>query len=324
MIPANFSGIPLALQSADQWVIWRKENVTEEKPRGTKVPYIPWNPNYHASSTKPKSWGTFDAAIAGVKYGKNVDGVGFVLTKGVGITCIDIDHCVDGDTLSPFAQEVLAIFDNKTYIEASYNRDGLHIFLKGNLPRCGGEHGGLEIYDTGRYIAITGYKLKTCNPEISACQNELDEIIQTYWKDVRVSQPVARSKPQQNCNGGTIADRLGLTCSSIGYPGNAVFIGNKIRGSHPVHGSTTGMNFTIDDSQNVWHCFRHNCGGGAIELYAMQQGIIDCGERLDGKWKEIFEALRNDGYDLQKAGLEAPVFKGRREVKAFLGSIGVR
>ena len=52
--------------------------------------------------------------------------------------------------------------------------------------------------------------------------------------------------------------------------------GNKLVGSHPIHGSTTGMNFEIDLSKNVWYCFRHASGGGCRELIAILNGIVEC------------------------------------------------
>jgi len=51
-------------------------------------------------------------------------------------------------------------------------------------------------------------------------------------------------------------------------------------GEHPIHGSTNGTNFWINTEKNVWHCFRHNVGGGVISLIAIIEGLIKC-EDLD-------------------------------------------
>ena len=58
--------------------------------------------------------------------------------------------------------------------------------------------------------------------------------------------------------------------------------GSEYFGSHPVHGSSGGMNFWINTSKNIWHCFRHDTGGGPLSLIAVQEGIIDCGEATAG------------------------------------------
>lgn len=58
------------------------------------------------------------------------------------------------------------------------------------------------------------------------------------------------------------------------------------QGSHPVHGSSNGANFKIDTNRDVWSCYRHTksngkpVGGGAIQLIAMMERIIDC-EKCD-------------------------------------------
>jgi hypothetical protein len=58
--------------------------------------------------------------------------------------------------------------------------------------------------------------------------------------------------------------------------------GAEIRGSHPLHGSTSGKNFAINTAKNCWHCFRHKSGGGPLEWIAVMKGIIDCSEARPG------------------------------------------
>lgn len=55
-------------------------------------------------------------------------------------------------------------------------------------------------------------------------------------------------------------------------------IGNHIKGPHPIHGSTTGENFDVDITKNLWHCFRCGTGGDAISLIAVLENIIPCEE----------------------------------------------
>jgi hypothetical protein len=59
--------------------------------------------------------------------------------------------------------------------------------------------------------------------------------------------------------------------------------GNELYGSHPVHGSTTGMNFFINPSKGLFHCFRHDSGGDALALTSILEGIRNCEDfRKDG------------------------------------------
>ena len=65
--------------------------------------------------------------------------------------------------------------------------------------------------------------------------------------------------------------------------------GNEFYGSHPTHGSTTGMNFFINIPKNLWHCFRHDSGGDALALIAVLDGTCSCedfkkgGKKLRGE-----------------------------------------
>ncbi|MFA5259043.1 MAG: AAA family ATPase [Candidatus Pacearchaeota archaeon] len=60
--------------------------------------------------------------------------------------------------------------------------------------------------------------------------------------------------------------------------------GVEFYGSHPTHGSTTGMNFFINIPKNLWHCFRHDSGGDALALISILEGICNCEDfRKDGK-----------------------------------------
>ncbi len=109
----------------------------------------------------------------------------------------------------------------------------------------------------------------------------------------------AHSRPR--C-GRTITDRLGLSITSVCTLTDGVRCGDEIRGSHPVHGSTTGQNFTVNPGDNSWHCFRCGTGGGPLEWIAVEAEIIDCSEArpgcLQGHWHEVFEVLRAKGYEV--------------------------
>ena len=57
------------------------------------------------------------------------------------------------------------------------------------------------------------------------------------------------------------------------------------QGPHPVHGSDSGHNFSIDIKGNQWHCFRCNAeiggsGGGPLLWIGVKEGIINCKECL--------------------------------------------
>ncbi|VVB53383.1 Uncharacterised protein [uncultured archaeon] len=58
--------------------------------------------------------------------------------------------------------------------------------------------------------------------------------------------------------------------------------GDAYQGPHPVHGSTTGKNFSVSQTKGVWHCYRCGSGGGVLSLIAVMKGIIRCDESVPG------------------------------------------
>ncbi len=87
----------------------------------------------------------------------------------------------------------------------------------------------------------------------------------------------------------------------------------NLMGSHPVHGSETGQNFSVTPSKGVWCCFRHNTGGDAISLVAVREGIINCEDSQPGglvgeKFKKALKiAGEKYGIELKKKDLESPM-----------------
>ena len=78
--------------------------------------------------------------------------------------------------------------------------------------------------------------------------------------------------------------------------------GEEIQGSHPIHGSETGKNFSINPGKNTWHCFRCDSGGGPLEWIAVEAGLINCADAgpgcLRGVFKQVLEIARDRGYDI--------------------------
>ncbi len=103
------------------------------------------------------------------------------------------------------------------------------------------------------------------------------------------------------------------------------------QGSHPIHGSSTGANFRVDEGGDTWACWsgrhdhqlppdKHNVTGNAYHYVAMEEDILECGEWMAsdepyaGKQDEIAEACRRRGIPLplhldqgeQRPGIIAP------------------
>lgn len=105
-----------------------------------------------ASSTDPATWSSY-ALVSRSKFGH---GLGVMLGGGLG--CWDLDHCLRGGVLAPWARSVLASIADPVFVERSLSGEGLHVFVKAE-PAPGCKQGGVEFYSRERFIATTGHQL---------------------------------------------------------------------------------------------------------------------------------------------------------------------
>ena len=90
-----------------------------------------------------------------------------------------------------------------------------------------------------------------------------------------------RTSKRRSCGGSSVGDLIPI--DSVCWP-KAIKerCGSEVRGSHPLHGSDSGKNFSVNTAKNCWHCFRHKSGGGPLEWIAVQKGIIICADAKPG------------------------------------------
>ncbi|MFI7239680.1 bifunctional DNA primase/polymerase [Streptomyces cyaneofuscatus] len=129
-----------------------------------------------ASSTDPATWSRYrDAAVS-----TTGAGLGFVL-DGDGIVCLDLDHCLDEDgELVAWARTILDAA-GPTWAEVSRSGDGLHLWGYGTLPHgrriTVGGGGSVELYGTGRYIAVTGRTFGDKPQRLGDLQHVIDSLL---------------------------------------------------------------------------------------------------------------------------------------------------
>lgn len=166
--------IPDEMKARRSWVLWRLETVRDRK---TKVPYSAVYSG-KASTTNPASWSSYADARRVLDNSKGYyNGLGYVLT-GDGLVFIDIDHCITAEGLSATAADILHTM-GRTFVEISQSGTGLHLFAHGTIPRSfKNSKNGVEMYDGGRYCAITGNA--ACSDEITDNQQGLDAVFEKY------------------------------------------------------------------------------------------------------------------------------------------------
>lgn len=74
-----------------------------------------------------------------------------------------------------------------------------------------------------------------------------------------------------------------------------------LKGSHPIHGSTSGNNFEIDTHENTFRCWRCGSGGGPALAVAVREGLIRCDQARAGVlrgdlFKKVVDVARARGY----------------------------
>ena len=173
------SALPQTLKQLRRWILWRLEIRDGAQ---TKVPYR--IDGVRASITNSNDWTDFVTACRAFDPAK-YSGLGFVLTKEDNIVCIDLDHCIGDD--GKICGEALSIVNLlNSWTEVSQSGKGLHIFVRGTKPtdKCRAtprEFKSLEIYDSDRYIALTGNHLPNTPLEIIELHGSLKSLCDLYF-----------------------------------------------------------------------------------------------------------------------------------------------
>ena len=166
---ADLVHIPAVLTARPQWVLWQGR----PKPgHPDKLDKVPMNPTTltPASTTDALTWGTFgqccaamDTALEGWEHDDpstyRGGGIGYVFVAGDPYTGIDLDACVN-DVTGAIADWAHAYVETlASYTEITPSQQGLHILVEGTLPAGRRRHGGIEMYDQGRFFTVTGWHL---------------------------------------------------------------------------------------------------------------------------------------------------------------------
>ena len=141
--------VPHELRQRPQWVTYESRN---------KIPLDPRTGRY-ASTTDSLTWGTLEEALRRAE--EHGLGVGFVFSSGDPFVGVDLDKCRDPESgeVAPWARDIIEELDS--YTEASPSGTGIHIIVKGKLPKSLNktlkEQGGkVEMYSQERFFTVTG------------------------------------------------------------------------------------------------------------------------------------------------------------------------
>jgi len=181
-----FKNIPDELKNYHQWVNWKLVS-RNEGGKPTKPPYQ--STGKLAETNNPATWTDFETAKEAACC---FSGVGFVLTKDDPFVALDFDNCrcpafdfLDTEISSghnlvlPSVRNLISNLNS--YTEVSPSGKGIRIFLRGKLPVDGRKKGDFEVYQSGRYVTITGHVIDGFPSTIEARQVELSAFYQAVF-----------------------------------------------------------------------------------------------------------------------------------------------
>lgn len=166
----NYDNIPNELKNLKQWGLFELKWV-KERNKNTKIPINPYD-GTAGKSNDPNTWADFDTALRALNKIDRADGLAFYFANGyVGL---DIDHIdsnledwKNGDQDPNNLINKFQSLTHDTYMEVSQSGSGIHAIFKGKIPGNRRRKGNYEMYQTGRFFALTGNSIIP-NPTIKA------------------------------------------------------------------------------------------------------------------------------------------------------------
>lgn len=210
-----YTNIPDEFRNQDNWIVWRFEEVTNQKgeKNKTKVLYRT-DGRGRAKSNNPLTWSSFEAAVeALLQHPDKYDGLGWCVPLEGDVTYwgFDMDDAIDPETGEfrkwvdgePFITEAAPlqpeeVFDmvKEGYVEVTPSGAGYRFYFVRNdgadVPRGTHERSygtrnpntqkvpGVEVYNRGRFFTFTGNKLSGCGDKVIENTELCDRIHQTF------------------------------------------------------------------------------------------------------------------------------------------------
>jgi len=173
--------VPETLRQRPTWVCWRYQ-FDSDRDEWTKIPVDPTT-GRNAKSNDSETWATFEDAVDyHERSGTNTDGIGYVVHDGDTVAGVDLDDCRDPETGDLEAWGRTAVDAVPTYWEVSPSGTGLRAFGLGFVPDGGTRadindaEGHIEMYDSGRYLTVTGHTLEETPDTVEQVNDEIADV----------------------------------------------------------------------------------------------------------------------------------------------------
>lgn len=269
-----------------------------------------------------------------------------VLCGHAGINVVDIDD--------PIAIQELGIMQRiPSTMQVKTGRGGKHVYIDcaeldhqiGLYHPTQKDEAGEplhlgEIQSLGQQVVGPGsihpngnhYEVVNDAPIMSISKADLlkifDGLILTGINDP-AEEPSRSAERRRRSGGSSLGDLINI--DAVAWPKDIKERhGSEVIGTHPLHGSKNGKNFSVNTAKNCWHCFRCGSGGGPLEWLAVEAGLISCKDAKPGclndkeLFKKVLQIARDRGFDipeLQRQKEEKP--KGQTVIDCIKALAGV-
>ena len=179
----------------------------------SKIPYDAKRPKSKAKADDPSTWATFDEAWNQYNRG-GWDGIGYEFASDDPYFGVDVDKCLDQGQLLEWAAPIVETLQ-PTYGEISPSGTGIKFIARGKLPSEKGTRrpgmgpfgtGALELYDHGRYFALTG-DVFGAQSEIADLQGPADALYALAKERSKV-KPISSGARTRSPSGPSIERRV--------------------------------------------------------------------------------------------------------------------
>lgn len=185
----NYNRIPEELKSFNYWINWKCEK--NEDDELTKVPYYKGYKIDHTKAEEREFLNFKDAVEDSYNNRYKYSGLAYALSDKSPFTLIDFDDVEGNQELLKKQKDVFEFLPS--YAETSPSGKGLHIIVKGKIPR-GIRNEFLEIYPNKRFMTVTGNVFR--DYPIVDCSKQLAEIYSYLKKDTSLYESHQPDMPQ--------------------------------------------------------------------------------------------------------------------------------
>lgn len=192
-----YDAIPNDMRPLIQWGTYEKVWQPDRR-KYTKIPHNAGDDSF-AKTNDPQTWSDFETALNAMqKYQR--DGLAFFFANGyVGLdldnVAGELDKFKSGDWDNDVATAVLL---TDSYTEISQSGHGIHTIMRGEIHGDRRRKKDVELYQDGRFFALTGNCIHRVNETTRMQQQRMDRLYSYYFQDIGPVQEVNQEAPELN------------------------------------------------------------------------------------------------------------------------------